>query len=104
MAEIITDFYDELKSLSSGYASMNYEPLNYKRDDLIKLDVLVNHEMISAFSTITHRSKATYVGQALCTKLKDAIPKQLFTIPIQAAIGAKVIARETISAYRKDVT
>lgn len=104
MAEIITDFYDDLKSRSSGYASMSYEQLNYKRDDLVKLDILVNNERISAFSTIAHRSKAFYVGQELCEKLKKAIPKQLFSIPIQAAIGAKVIARETINAYRKDVT
>lgn len=104
MAEIITDFYDDLKSRSSGYASMSYEPLHYKRDDLVKLDILVNNERIGAFSTIAHRGKAFHIGQALCEKLKDAIPKQLFTIPIQAAIGSKVIARETISAYRKDVT
>lgn len=104
MAEIITDFYDELKSRSSGYASMSYEQLNYKRDDLVKIDILVNNERISAFSTITHRSKSFHVGVELCGKLKEAIPKQLFSIPIQAAIGAKVIARETINAYRKDVT
>jgi len=104
MAEIITDFYDDLKSRSSGYASMSYEQLNYKRDDLVKIDILVNNERISAFSTIAHRSKAFHVGQELCVKLKEAIPKQLFSIPIQAAIGAKVIARETINAYRKDVT
>lgn len=104
MAEIITDFYDDLKSRSSGYASMSYEQLNYKRDDLVKIDILVNNERISAFSTIAHRSKAYHVGVELCGKLKEAIPKQLFSIPIQAAVGAKVIARETISAYRKDVT
>ncbi len=104
MAEIITDFYDDLKSRSSGYASMSYEQLNYKRDDLVKIDILVNNERISAFSTIAHRSKAYHVGLELCGKLKEAIPKQLFSIPIQAAVGAKVIARETISAYRKDVT
>ena len=104
MAEIITDFYDDLKSRSSGYASMSYEQLNYKRDDLVKIDILVNNERISAFSTIAHRSKAFHVGQELCVKLKEAIPKQLFSIPIQAAIWAKVIARETINAYRKDVT
>lgn len=104
MAEIITDFYDDLKSRSSGYASMSYEQLNYKRDDLVKIDILVNNERISAFSTITHRSKSYQVGLELCGKLKEAIPKQLFSIPIQAAIGAKVIARETINAYRKDVT
>lgn len=103
MAEIITDFYDELKSRSSGYASMSYEQLNYKRDDLVKIDILVNNERISAFSTITHRSKSFHVGVELCGKLKEAIPKQLFSIPIQAAIGAKVIARETISPHRKDV-
>ncbi len=103
MAEIITDFYDDLKSRSSGYASMSYEQLNYKRDDLVKIDILVNNERIGAFSTITHRSKAFHVGQELCEKLKKAIPKQLFSIPIQAAIGAKVIARETISPHRKDV-
>lgn len=104
MAEIISDFYDDLKSRSSGYASMSYEQLNYKRDDLVKIDILVNNERITAFSTIAHRSKAFHVGQELCLKLKEAIPKQLFSIPIQAAIGAKVIARETINAYRKDVT
>lgn len=104
MAEIISDFYDDLKSRSSGYASMSYEQLNYKRDDLVKIDILVNNERITAFSTIAHRSKSFHVGQELCLKLKEAIPKQLFSIPIQAAIGAKVIARETINAYRKDVT
>ena len=103
MAEIITDFYDDLKSRSSGYASMSYEQLNYKRDDLVKIDILVNNERISAFSTITHRSKSFHVGVELCAKLKEAIPKQLFSIPIQAAIWAKVIARETISPHRKDV-
>jgi GTP-binding protein LepA len=82
---------------------MSYEQLNYKRDDLVKIDILVNNERIWAFSTITHRSKAFHVGQELCEKLKKAIPKQLFSIPIQAAIGAKVIARETISPHRKDV-
>lgn len=104
MAEIITDFYDELKSRSSGYASMNYEFIEFRRDDLIKLDILVHGERIGAFSNIVHRDKAFRIGEAICKKLKESIPRQNFPIALQAAIGGKIVARQTISAYRKDVT
>lgn len=104
MNELIWDFYDELKSLSSGYASMNYEFLRYKEDDLVKLDILVAGEKIDAFWVICHRSNASYIWWKITKKLKEVIPKALFTIALQAAIGWKVVAREDISAMRKDVT
>ncbi|MDD3861493.1 MAG: translation elongation factor 4 [Candidatus Gracilibacteria bacterium] len=104
LASIIVDFYDKLKGLTSGYASMNYEYLEYRRDHLVKLDIMVSGEKVDALSAIVHREESFYVGQVLTKKLKDLIPKAQFVIPIQAAIGAKVIARETIPAFRKDVT
>lgn len=104
LASIIVDFYDQLKSLTSGYASMNYEYLEYKEENLVKLDVLVSNEKVDALSLIVHRDEAYHVGQSLAKKLKGLIPKAQFVIPIQAAVGAKIIARETIPAYRKDVT
>jgi len=103
-AEIIINFFDKLKSVSQGYASMDYEFLEYRQGDVVKLSVLVNHEEIEALSFLTHRSNAGYKGRAVAAKLKDIIPRQQFKVPIQAAIGAKVVARETVPAYSKDVT
>ncbi len=104
LASIVVDFYDTLKSVSSGYASMNYEYLNYRQDDLVKLDIMVAGEVVDALALIVHRKNAFYVGSKMAKKLKELIPKHQFPVPIQSAIGAKIIARETIAAYRKDVT
>ena len=102
--EILIDFNDRLKSITRGYGSMDYEMGEYQASDLVKLDILVNGEPVDAFSTIVHRSKAEYKGRILCERLKDLLPRELFKIAIQASIGAQVIARETVSALRKDVT
>jgi len=101
--EILVDFNDKLKSITSGYGSMDYEMSDYVESDLVKLDILVNGEAVEPFSTVVHRSKAEGRGRALCEKLKDILPPQMFKVAIQAAIGSKVVARETISAMRKDV-
>lgn len=104
LGEIVFDFYDRLKSVSRGYASFDYHPTGYKTSDLIKMDLMLNGEQIDALSALVHRSNAYDLGKRICIKLKELIPRQQFEIPIQAAIGAKVIARETIKALRKDVT
>src|SRR3954471_2743395 len=104
LGEVVFDFFDRLKSISKGYASFDYHPLGMKRSDLAKLDILLNGEPVDALSALIHRSNAYDFGKKICEKLKELIPRQQFEIPIQAAIGAKIIARETIRAIRKDVT
>jgi len=104
MNELIWDFYDEIKSLSSWYASLNYEFIKYKEDDMVKLDIIIADEKVEALAFICHRDQAHYVWWKICAKLKEVVPKALFTIKIQAAVWAKVVAREDISAMRKDVT
>ena len=101
--EIIFDFFDKLKSMTRGYASLDYEPANYVESDLVKLDILLNGDLVDALSAIVHRSRAAKVGRTLALKLKRIIPEQLFDIPVQAAIGGRIIARETVKARRKDV-
>lgn len=104
MANLLTDFYDQLKSITSGYASFNYELANYRAEDLVRLDFLVGGNRIDALSLMCHRSEADTLGREITKKLKEVIPRQNYEVALQAAIGAKIIARETIGAYRKDVT
>ncbi|XP_035944832.2 translation factor GUF1, mitochondrial isoform X2 [Halichoerus grypus] len=101
--EIVVDFYDSLKSLSSGYASFDYEDAGYQTAELVKMDILLNGNLVEELVTIVHKDKAHSVGKAMCERLKDSLPRQLFEIAIQAAIGSKIIARETVKAYRKNV-
>lgn len=104
LSEIVFDFYDRLKSITSGYASFNYELVGYAQSDLVKVQILINEEPVDALSFLCHRSEAESRGRQICGRLKDLIPKHLFKIPLQAAIGGRIVARETISALRKDVT
>jgi GTP-binding protein LepA len=103
LAEVVVDFFDQMKSKSQGYASLDYELHGYRTSDLVRVDILLNGIPADAFSMIVHRDKATDYGRRMCEKLKTLIPRQMFDIPIQAAIGGKVISRETVKAKRKDV-
>ena len=104
LAEIVIDFYDKLKSISKGYASFDYHPIAFRPSKLVKLDILLNGEPVDALSTLTHVDNSVYFGRRMCEKLKELLPRQQFDIAIQAAIGAKIIARETVKQVRKDVT
>jgi GTP-binding protein LepA len=103
LAEIILDFFDKLKTVSRGYASLDYDMLEYRRSDLVRLDMLINGDPVDAFSVIIHEDKAYEWGRKIADKLKDLIPRQLFEVAIQAAIGSKVIARTSVKPLRKDV-
>ena len=102
--EVVFDFYDRLKSISKGYASFDYQITDHREGDLVKMSILVNDEPVDALSMLVHRGRAESRGRAMCEKLKELIPQHMFKIPIQAAIGGRIVARETISALRKDVT
>jgi GTP-binding protein LepA len=102
--EILTDFHDCLKSISRGYASMDYEQAGYKTSDIVRLDILLNGDVIDAFSSLCHRDRARAQGRRICRALKESIPQHMFAIPIQAAVNRAVVARENIKAHRKDVT
>ena len=104
LAEIVFDFYDRLKSVSKGYASFDYSPIGFKKSSLVKLDILLNNNPVDALSSLIHSQNSYAIGKKMCEKLKELIPRQQFDIPIQAAIGAKIISRETVKALRKDVT
>ena len=103
LAEVVVDFFDQLKSRTKGYASLDYDTDDYRRSNLVKVDILLNGVPVDAFSTIVHRDKAADYGRRMAEKLRQLIPRQMFDVPIQAAIGGRVIARETVKAKRKDV-
>jgi GTP-binding protein LepA len=104
LAEIVFDFYDRLNSVSKGYASFDYSPIGYKQSDLVKMDILLNGDQVDALSALIHKDNAYSLGKKICEKLRQLIPRQQFDIAIQAALGAKIISRETVKALRKDVT
>ena len=104
LAEVVTDFFDQLKSRSQGYASLDYEPIGDEPGDLVKVDVLIAGEPVDAFSAIVHKDKAYDYGKKMADKLKELIPRQQFDVPIQSAICSRVLSRQTVKAYRKDVT
>src|SRR5699024_515193 len=104
LAEIVFDFYDRLKTVSRGYASFDYAPIGMRKSNLVKVDILLNGKMLDALSALLHKDNAYEIGKKICGKLRKLIPRQQFDIPIQAAIGAKIISRETVKALRKDVT
>ena len=104
LAEVVFDFYDKLKSISRGYASFDYSPSAYKLSHLVKMDIMLNKDPVDALSSIIHKDRAYDLGKKICKKLRELIPRQQFDIAIQASIGAKIIARESLSALRKDVT
>jgi GTP-binding protein LepA len=104
LAEIVFDFFDVLKSKTKGYASLDYEPSGYREADLVKVDILLNGQPVDAFSAIVHRDHAQEYGKRMTGRLRNLIPRQLFDVPIQAAIGGRIISRETVKARRKDVT
>jgi GTP-binding protein LepA len=104
LAEIVFDFFDLLKSRTKGYASLDYEPDEYRETDLVKVDILLNGQPVDAFSAILHRDKAAAYGKTMTTRLRALIPRQMFDVPIQAAVGGRIISRETVKAKRKDVT
>ena len=103
LAEVIIDFFDALNSRTKGYASLDYEQSGYITSQLVRVDLLINHEPVDAFSTIVHKSNADFYGRKMAERLKELIPRQMFDVPIQAAVGGRIISRETVKARRKDV-